>query len=103
MVWFKKSISFWLFGDGEQRKGVVRETLIYLTLIVSLSILKYGVRYGFPFPFLHNIGSVAYLVSIPLGIYSAYKKDTKFDRITSIVVFVLYLILFYWCIVIAHR
>jgi peptide/nickel transport system permease protein len=32
----------------------------------------------------------AYIISIPLGIYSAYKKDSKFDRISSIIVFVLY-------------
>ena len=32
----------------------------------------------------------AYIISIPLGIYSAYKKDSRFDRISSIVVFVLY-------------
>ena len=33
---------------------------------------------------------LAYLISIPLGIYSAYRKDSIFDRISSIIVFILY-------------
>jgi len=33
---------------------------------------------------------LAYIISIPLGIYSAYKKDSKFDKGSSVIVFILY-------------
>ena len=33
---------------------------------------------------------IAYLVSIPLGIFSAYKKDSREDRTISVFLFVLY-------------
>ena len=52
----------------------------------------YRVSFNCNLNFTFSIISVflAYLISIPLGIYSAYKKDTKFDRISSILVFILY-------------
>ena len=33
---------------------------------------------------------LAYLVSVPIGIYSAYKKDSVFDRVSTVVLFVMY-------------
>ena len=46
----------------------------------------------FPYSFFLVIISIilAYLISIPLGIYSAYKKDTLFDNVVSVLVFMLY-------------
>ena len=33
---------------------------------------------------------LAYLISIPIGIYSAYKKDSASDRGMSLILFILY-------------
>jgi peptide/nickel transport system permease protein len=45
-------------------------------------------KVSFAFIFLSIL--LAYIVSIPIGIYAAYKKGSKFDKISSIVLFVMY-------------
>lgn len=86
----KNQYHFWLFGDGENRKGVVRGDFGYSYIDSQPINTKIWSKVWISFSF--SILSVlfAYIISIPLGIYSAYKKDSKFDRISSIVVFVLY-------------
>ena len=86
----KNQYHFWLFGDGEQRKGVVRGDFGFSYIDSQPINTKIWSKVWISFSFSLLSVLFAYLVSIPLGIYSAYKKDTKFDRITSIVVFVLY-------------
>lgn len=92
IIWYgaKNQYHFWLFGDGKQRKGVVRGDFGFSYIDSQPINTKIWSKVWISFSF--SIISVlfAYLISIPLGIYSAYKKDTKFDRITSVVVFVLY-------------
>jgi peptide/nickel transport system permease protein len=39
---------------------------------------------------------IAYLLSIPLGVYSAVHKDTLFDRVTTIALFILYSLPTFW-------
>ncbi|MDB0006437.1 ABC transporter permease [Flavobacteriales bacterium] len=92
IIWYgsKNQYHFWLFGDGENRKGVVRGDFGYSYIDSQPINTKIWSKVWISFSF--SILSVlfAYIISIPLGIYSAYKKDSKFDRISSIVVFVLY-------------
>jgi peptide/nickel transport system permease protein len=39
---------------------------------------------------------LAYLLSIPLGVYSAVHRDSRFDRITTLLLFVLYSLPTFW-------
>ena len=79
----------WLFGtDGEG--GVIRG--------------DFGVSYQDQQPILTRIGErlqwsfwltvlsvfLAYLISVPVGIYAAYKKNSVFDRASSVILFALY-------------
>ena len=92
IIWYgsKNQYHFWLFGDGEQRKGVVRGDFGFSYIDSQPINTKIWSKVWISFSFSLLSVIFAYIISIPLGIYSAYKKDTKFDRITSIVVFVLY-------------
>ena len=74
------------YSDNQPILQKIGSKFFYSFILVILSIL------------------ISYLVSIPLGIYAAYKKDQKFDRISSVLVFMLYslpgyfvgTILLYW-------
>ena len=92
IIWYgsKNQYHFWLFGDGDQRKGVIRGDFGFSYIDSQPINTKIWDKVWISFSFSLLSVLFAYLISIPLGIYSAYKKDTKFDRITSIVVFVLY-------------
>ena len=39
---------------------------------------------------------IIYIISIPMGILSAVKKDTAFDRGSSLVLFILYSLPAFW-------
>jgi peptide/nickel transport system permease protein len=92
IVWhgFKNQYHFWLFGDGLDKKGVVRGDfgLSYMDNQPIKTKIWSKVWISFSFSILSVL--FAYIISIPLGIYSAYKKDSRFDRISSVIVFVLY-------------
>lgn len=60
------------FSDNQPITQKIANKFFYSFILVVLSII------------------ISYLISIPLGIYSAYKKDQKFDRISSVIVFMLY-------------
>lgn len=88
---FKNQYFLWLFGDSERGRG----GLIRGDFGNSYSDNKpVGEKMWemFPYSFFLVIVSIilAYLISIPLGIYSAYKKDSIFDRVSSVIVFMLY-------------
>lgn len=86
----KNQYHFWLFGDGEQRKGVVRGDFGFSYIDSQPINTKIWSKVWISFSFSIISVLLAYLISIPLGIYSAYKKDSRFDRVSSIIVFVLY-------------
>ncbi|MGC6490444.1 MAG: ABC transporter permease [Flavobacteriales bacterium] len=92
VIWYgaKNQYHFWLFGDSKQRKGVIRGDFGFSYIDSQPINTKIWSKVWISFSF--SILSVifAYIISIPLGVYSAYKKDSRFDRISSIVVFVLY-------------
>ncbi len=40
--------------------------------------------------------AIAFLISIPIGVYSAIKRDTTFDKITTVTLFILYSLPTFW-------
>lgn len=88
----------WLFGNAPwfteakagERKGVLRGDfgISYIdNQPVSDKIWK---CFWISFRFIFISVILAYVISIPIGIYAAYKKDSKFDRISSVTLFALY-------------
>jgi len=81
----------WLFGNKERgRNGAIRGDFgkSYIdNKSVGAKMLEM-----FPSSFFLVMASIilAYIISIPLGIYSSYKKDSFFDKISSVIVFMLY-------------
>lgn len=99
----------WLFGDiglDEKRgkNGVLMGDFGNSFSDNQPIIQKIGSKFFYSFILVMLSIFISYLVSIPLGIYAAYKKDQKFDRISSVLVFMLYslpgyfvgTILLYW-------
>tara|TARA_B110000211_G_C14065785_1_gene547599 strand:- start:1003 stop:2415 length:1413 start_codon:yes stop_codon:yes gene_type:complete len=81
----------WLFGnEARNRGGVVRGDFgksYSDNEEVGTKMLKM-----FPYSFILVMLSIflSYLISIPLGVYSAYKKGKLFDSVSSVIVFMLY-------------
>ena len=92
IIWYglNNQYHFWLFGNGEDRLGFIRGDFGFSYIDSQPINTKIWSKVWISFSF--SIISVlfAYLISIPLGIYSAYKKDTRFDRVSSLIVFILY-------------
>ncbi len=99
----------WLFGDiglDEKRgkNGVLMGDFGNSYSDNQPIIQKIGSKFFYSFILVMLSIFISYLVSIPFGIYAAYKKDQKFDRISSVLVFMLYslpgyfvgTILLYW-------
>ena len=86
----KNQYHFWLFGNGKDRKGLFRGDFGFSYIDNQPIATKIWSKVWISFSFTILSVLFAYIISIPLGIYSAYKKDSRFDRISSIVVFVLY-------------
>lgn len=88
----------WIFGDGnwitgagsEFTKGVIRGDFgtSYRTKMPITEVI--GIKIFWSFFFTVVSVFMGYLVSIPLGIQQAVRKDSRFDRITTAIVFVLY-------------
>lgn len=80
----------WLLGNGKDRKGILRGDFGKSYNDGQLIKNKIWDRIGISFALSIISILIAYLVSIPLGIYSAYKKDSTQDRAVSIMLFILY-------------
>ena len=80
----------WLFGNGEKRSGIFRGDFGDSYNDGKPIKDKIWDRVGISFALSIISILIAYLVSIPLGIYSAYKKDSITDRGISLVLFILY-------------
>ena len=85
----------WLFGDvftgkSRGRKGILKGDFGN-SFVDSKPVIEI-ISESFPYSFFLVIISIvlAYLVSIPLGVYAAYKEGGKFDKVTSILTFMLY-------------
>lgn len=81
----------WLFGDSEKGRGGVIRGDFGKSYIDNKSVGAKMLEM-FPSSFFLVMASIflAYFISIPLGIYSAYKKGAIFDKTSSVIVFMLY-------------
>jgi peptide/nickel transport system permease protein len=94
----------WMFGDGHWltnkgakfTKGVIRGDFgtSYKTKMPITDVIATKIFWSFFFTLIAVF--LGYLVSIPLGIEAAVRKDSKFDRITTIIVFILYSMPSFW-------
>ncbi|MBT3621556.1 MAG: ABC transporter permease [Flavobacteriales bacterium] len=86
----KNQYHLWLLGNGKDRKGLLRGDfgISYIDSQPIQSKIWQKVGISFSLSLISII--LAYLISIPIGIYSAYKKDSVADKGLSLVLFVLY-------------
>ena len=80
----------WLFGNGKERQGLIRGDF-GISYIDSQPIQdKIWQKVGISFSLSLIAIFLSYLISIPIGIYSAYKKDSAADKGMSLILFILY-------------
>ena len=87
---FETQYHHWLFGDGKERRGIIRGDFGISYNDSKPISEKIWDRVGISFRLALLSIILAYLVSIPIGIYSAYRKDSKLDRSLSLILFILY-------------
>ena len=86
----KNQYHIWLIGSGKDRRGLIRGDF-GISYIDSQPIsTKIWQKVGISFTLSIMSIILAYLISIPIGIFSAYKKDSAIDRGTSFILFTLY-------------
>jgi peptide/nickel transport system permease protein len=86
----KNQYHLWLLGNGKDRKGLLRGDF-GISYIDSQPIQdKIWQKVGISFSLSLISIFLAYLISIPIGIYSAYRKDSAVDKGMSLVLFILY-------------
>lgn len=88
----------WVFGDGHWltgagstfTKGLIRGDFgtSYVTKEPIHNVIATKVFWSFFFTVISVV--LGYMVSIPLGIHAAANKDSRFDRISTVALFVLY-------------
>ena len=92
LQWYggKNQYHLWLFGNGKNRHGLIRGDfgISYIDGQPIQDKIWKAVWISFGLSIISIF--LAYLISIPIGIYSAYKKDSKVDRGMSLVLFILY-------------
>ena len=96
--------SRWIFGDGniwegrEQKHsyGLIRGDFgtSYQTKQPIGDVIMEKVWWSLFFTLVSVL--LGYLVSIPLGIHAAVKRDTPFDRVTTVILFILYSMPNFW-------
>ncbi len=94
----------WVFGDGNwltgngavNSSGIIRGDfgLSYLNRQPVSQVI--GEKVGWSLFFALASVFMAYLLSIPLGVWAGAKKDSVFDRVSSIVLFLLYSLPVFW-------
>ena len=90
--WYGKKNQYhlWLFGNNKDRKGLLRGDF-GISYIDSQPIQdKIWQKVGISFSLSLISIFLAYLISIPIGIYSAYRKDSAADKGMSLILFILY-------------
>ena len=86
----KNQYHLWLFGNGKERQGLIRGDF-GISYIDSQPIQdKIWQKVGISFSLSLIAIFLSYLISIPIGIYSAYKKDSAADKGMSLILFILY-------------
>lgn len=94
----------WIFGDGnwltgkgsEFTSGVIRGDFgtSYRTKMPISEVISIKIFWSFFFSIVSVV--LGYLVSIPMGIHAAVNKGSRFDNITTVIVFILFSIPSFW-------
>ena len=86
----------WLFGDGMMSKGIVNFDfgISYLTKQPVSTVIAGKIGWSLFFTLISVL--LAYLISIPVAIKAASKKDSRFDRTSSLILFMLYSLPVFW-------
>lgn len=86
----------WLFGDGESSLGILRGDFgtSYQSGQKVGKIIASHIGYTLAFSLAGIL--LAYLISIPLGVYSAVNRNNWFDRVSTVVLFLLYSLPSFW-------
>jgi peptide/nickel transport system permease protein len=94
----------WVFGDGNwltgagavNSKGIIRGDfgLSYLNRQPVSDVIAEKVGWSLFFALVSVL--IAYLVSIPIGVWAGARKDSKFDHISSVTLFILYSLPSFW-------
>lgn len=87
----------WLFGDGSvYSKGILRGDFgtSYVTKQPVSQVMGEKIWWSLFFTITSII--IAYLVSIPIGVKAGAKKDSTFDRVSSVILFILYSLPVFW-------
>jgi peptide/nickel transport system permease protein len=86
----------WLFGNGQPGTGLIRGDLgiSYLTKQPVAGMIKGKIGWSLFFTLFSVI--LAYIVSIPVAIKAASKKNSRFDHLSSIILFLLYSLPTFW-------
>ncbi len=94
---FKNQYHRWLFGDGKFSKGLLLHGdfgTSYVTRQPISDVIYSKIGWSFFFSMLSVL--LAYLVSIPIGVRAAAKRGSRFDKSSSIVLFLLYSMPSFW-------
>lgn len=80
----------WLFGNGEERKGILKGDfgVSYRDGQPIMDRMIPKIKWSLTLAVLSIF--LAFLISIPVGIYSAYKNNGWFDNISKTITFILY-------------
>jgi len=86
----------WLFGDAEFSKGLLRGDFgtSYITKQPISDVIFEKIGWSLFFALLSVI--LAYLVSIPIGVKAAADRGSRFDKISSVILFMLYSMPSFW-------
>ncbi len=95
---YKNQYHRWLFGDGGKfSKGLLLHGdfgTSYVTREPISDVIYSKIGWSLFFSMLSVL--LAYIVSIPLGVKAAAKKGSRFDRSSSVILFVLYSMPSFW-------
>ncbi|MBI1288721.1 MAG: ABC transporter permease subunit [Flavobacteriales bacterium] len=94
----------WIFGDGdwltgkgaEFTTGVIRGDFgtSYRTKMPISEVISIKIFWSFFFTIISVV--LGYLVSMPMGIHAAVNKGSRFDTVTTVLVFILFSIPSFW-------
>ncbi len=86
----------WLFGDERSSGGLLRGDfgISYLTKQPVFRMIKGKIGWSLFFTLFSVL--LAYIISIPVAIKAAVRRNSRFDRLSSIVLFMLYSLPAFW-------
>jgi len=86
----------WLFGDGKSTDGLLKGDfgISYLTQQPVAGMIKGKIGWSLFFTLFSVL--LAYVISIPVAIKAAAKRNSRFDRFSSLILFMLYSLPAFW-------